>query len=980
MSAPRVNVTTTQRQINESEKKKAQKQRQEGALALKKHRELEEKRAQREKKKEKAYHPDLKEPEAIQEAKHFLGRAQVCVVLPHLGGSGPALEHSPLQRDLVPAQVQRLVDLAGCDAENLQRFHPEHELVIGISGKLIDKSSLTKSQKGPFKDVKFSEGANESMCNLLAGQHRISAMKQILGETLKEYHRVTRKLKEDTTNLDLAFEQRQLVSSLRINGKWLVSFYDLGMFYFYSNTLKEDEDHRHSILLKLSTNNEHKGQPDTPEHHFKRVVCSLSMAEGSDYQATWTYAKSLTANNEMDVRTLLVKYPDCISLFEWLFKIPTFTAHGFQPKLLVEAHKTIWGMVEPFFLLSKKRLFYLGRNGGPATPASIGVISHIVKVSQDLYVKHLKDKVGYFGQESSVWKEAFEAYWKEMGEKLCKWAKTYMAQEDEKEAVKNLETKLGLVLDKGEMPVDDKRTVPLLCPDFMQDLLDLFTKIQPALLLIASWITPGLEDQQKQRARKVEDNGRVFFSATCSMFETFKYFSGFQDQTFDWVGLDPEKVMMLTYGHPPQKCRVILNSLWFQIIQVVLSKRNTVLIPLLDQIKRSIQPLTKEATKQFLEEEKPRIQQFMVYLEQWSHDNYQEQKKKKSAFRKTDMEPRQMQVPPSDILSQVKTLGQVYAVAFSGFSASSFNWMVTPKNNNTETMRKRFATSIILEALLHVQQRVPLLENNPDLFTLREELKILIKSCPLLNNFNFWCPYNKPRDIQYNNKEYEDTLVEQNQRLVMSLQLENQFNQAFQSFANKLAKPGILGIPILGEELSVVDHGIHPALEKQFQEFYKLAKDIHRDCKTISLEDLSHKMQFDEDVDPVEWEDCPIKLNFASSKDKQAYYCLKAGDGEDEDEDENEDDEGKGEEGEEGEGEGEEGEEGEGEGEGEGEKELVPASDDIEEPRSSGKKKRVRDDEDIEDCGAGDDDDGKVYKKSKVMCDDMLPSNQLAAY
>jgi hypothetical protein len=149
-------------------------------------------------------------------------------VLPNLGGTGPCLHLSPLQRQLVPAQVQRLVDLAGPDAEDLHRFHPEHELVIAISGKLIDKASLSRREKGPFKDVKFLFEAKEGKCTLLAGQHRMKALEKILDDSLAELKRLNHKLEKDPEDLDLIFEKNKLVEALRNEGKWLVAFYNSG--------------------------------------------------------------------------------------------------------------------------------------------------------------------------------------------------------------------------------------------------------------------------------------------------------------------------------------------------------------------------------------------------------------------------------------------------------------------------------------------------------------------------------------------------------------------------------------------------------------------------------------------------------------------------------------------------------------------------------------------------------------------------------
>ena len=109
-------------------------------------------------------------------------------------------------------------------------------------------------------------------------------------------------------------------------------------------------DFKQSIILKLSTNNEHKGQPDTPEHHFKRVLTSLYLSNGTpDYVNTWNYATSLTANNEMDVRNLMLKYPPAMNKLEWLYGVPAFRDYGFHPRTFLEAQKTIWGVSSSLF-------------------------------------------------------------------------------------------------------------------------------------------------------------------------------------------------------------------------------------------------------------------------------------------------------------------------------------------------------------------------------------------------------------------------------------------------------------------------------------------------------------------------------------------------------------------------------------------------------------------------------------------------------
>jgi len=129
----------------------------------------------------------------------------------------------------------------------------------------------------------------------------------------------------------------------------------------------------------------------------------------------------------------------------------------------------------------------------------------------------------------------------------------------------------------------------------------------------------------------------------------------------------------------------------------------------------------------------------MVYLEQWAHDNYQDQKKKSSAFKKTKMIPRQDAAPTTCPSQSSEGDGpSIPHCLHSHFQL--LLQLVSPKNNNTNTVRSRFAKAIILEVVAHVQQRVPLVERNAGLYTFREDLKDIL-SCPLLTNFQFWCQH-----------------------------------------------------------------------------------------------------------------------------------------------------------------------------------------------------------------------------------------------
>jgi hypothetical protein len=97
-------------------------------------------------------------------------------------------------------------------------------------------------------------------------------------------------------------------------------------------------------VFKLTTNNDHKDHPDSPQHHFKRVIASLmSTSDEEDYKATMEFAITLGANKQSDVKTLL-KYKDVIDLFTQLYQFNVFKQHDFKPKQLLKCKKTIWGV------------------------------------------------------------------------------------------------------------------------------------------------------------------------------------------------------------------------------------------------------------------------------------------------------------------------------------------------------------------------------------------------------------------------------------------------------------------------------------------------------------------------------------------------------------------------------------------------------------------------------------------------------------
>jgi hypothetical protein len=162
--------------------------------------------------------------------KHFLGYGITCVVLDKQGGGGPHMVPGPMQRQLVQADVKKLWELGGRNsADKLLRFEPQHALIFGISGKTVNKETLTVHSRGPFTAATWLPGASTSTGYIYGGQHRIAALALSLKETLDEFHKISQELHHSQNNQDLITKQTELKKILKTKGTWLVAFYDTGI-------------------------------------------------------------------------------------------------------------------------------------------------------------------------------------------------------------------------------------------------------------------------------------------------------------------------------------------------------------------------------------------------------------------------------------------------------------------------------------------------------------------------------------------------------------------------------------------------------------------------------------------------------------------------------------------------------------------------------------------------------------------------------
>jgi hypothetical protein len=122
----------------------------------------------------------------------------------------------------------------------------------------------------------------------------------------------------------------------------------------------------------------------------------------------------------------------------------------------------------------------------------------------------------------------------------------------------------------------------------------------------------------------------------------------------------------------------------------------------------------------------------------------------------------------------------------------------------------------------------------------------------------------------------------------------------------------------------------------------QIAKDIQKDCMSITLNNSSHQLKHDKDVGLV-YEDPPIQVKFASNEARQVYYM----------------------------------EQGEKELEEEEEEEILVPDSSLEESQKSKGKKRARE-EDVEEFS--EDEDERTSKQARLSSieSEAPPPNQLA--
>ncbi|KAJ7447754.1 hypothetical protein B0H11DRAFT_1929497 [Mycena galericulata] len=892
------------------------------------------KKEEKKKKKVEALEPSIANPEGMVSNEFSLGWGLCSVLLPHLGGKGPTVVLGPLQRPKQTKAMDRLIEICGESGEHLLRADSKHALTFGVNPDILDLTSLSSNPKGPFQLVNWKDGAVDQKVTMYAGYHRTELLKdKVLKKTWDEYKRVEKQLKKHPSNGKHQQDMKVLENVLYENGTWLVEFVDA--LTPLKEKFRKDLKKGQTVLLQLSSNNRVSSHPDTPIHHFNNIARTLAWCKDPDDRTTLlAFAMSELPG---DVSTLLLKHKDLVELLALVHNIPAFAANGLTPNQLLEAKKTFWGVLEPFIRGGYYQLLYLTASAesvdeespsnlsqsvanwfthhSDGTPnkeitaqsldqlGSSVIRNRLVEIFDQAFKEHLDKVMDYFGlPQSMTWSKAMISYEKQVKRDVEAFILKQVGAEDSNDEEVEAEDldeqdlqilqavpkKLDRLMEQQLMTCfpflpDMHSKVPMPSPSFLRALYHLLKQLSPVLSLatislkkqISLWMFPGLSDFKAQRTgSRSKSTGEVATpSETCLILHHLSYFQYLDAPDKDWAHLDfPTSGMVYwTPESNSHSATAEVAQLWLQFIAFVLNNRIVVLMHRVEiekglkvvppKLNSDYQTITSETIKE------------------WCNEAYQTEKKQAQDLKKGETLLRFMQTCPTKLYKEDESHPFTKHIGFRrGFQWSTFNFLVTPNNNNNDAMRLRYAGALwgdykLLKRLVY-----------PDvLLVFRSTLRTLIVLTKGMEKWQFWFQYSSDhRDIlPFTLPATTDEDVKKMLRAFKNAKNHAILTGAFIKIARNLNVEGVCGIPKANEDEEEDEEdeegeedngegtlskslGLHPALS---------AEDIYEDLTAISNKDDTYEPK------AVTWDEASnefpmrgIPISFASERDVQKVY------------------------------------------------------------------------------------------------------------
>ncbi|KAK7013336.1 hypothetical protein R3P38DRAFT_3207521 [Favolaschia claudopus] len=411
------------------------------------------------------------EPTILQSgANHILTTALVNF-LPGIDSRSPEIRPIHNQRPLSSRNVNDIIHIGGPQGQGWLRQDPKHSLICLAFEK--DIKIPESADPGSYILVQWSDDAKGSFFYLVAGQHRVAALRKVLEPS----YQLWKEMPEGD-------EKEKLHQKLLVQGTWLVTFYNMDLLL---------DDNRETLLLQLFTNISLAPMKDTPSHFFSTLLRALRNSKNKqDEQSCLKYLQSTTSK---EVKTLMDKYPDDTQTVTWGMLV-TFIKGG-QCQLLYLTN--LIHIPNPDSRLDLTSDLYDTTLSGEYS-IDLWFANDIVDIAEDAFVNHLGPVIHSIG----AW--VLEA------------KKNKENTPDQLKVLKTLYKKL--------------QGIPLLCPSWLKALNSLLNTMAPTITFITSLFVPNILDQQSLRNGRTVDG--EFLSHSDSLIHHMQCFKGWNVKGFNW--------------------------------------------------------------------------------------------------------------------------------------------------------------------------------------------------------------------------------------------------------------------------------------------------------------------------------------------------------------------------------------------------------------------------------------------------------------
>ncbi|KAK7002176.1 hypothetical protein R3P38DRAFT_3215335 [Favolaschia claudopus] len=796
------------------------------------------------------------EPTILQSgANHILTTALVNF-LPGIDSRSPEIRPIHNQRPLSSRNVNDIIHIGGPQGQGWLRQDPKHSLICLAFEK--DIKIPESADPGSYILVQWSDDAKGSFFYLVAGQHRVAALRKVLEPS----YQLWKEMPEGD-------EKEKLHQKLLVQGTWLVTFYNMDLLL---------DDNRETLLLQLFTNISLAPMKDTPSHFFSTLLRALRNSKNKqDEQSCLKYLQSTTSK---EVKTLMDKYPDVCLVIRQLYAMEAFSLQGLTPRQWLDTQTVTWGMLVTFIKGGQCQLLYLTNLIHIPNPDSrldltsdlydttlsgeysidLWFANDIVDIAEDAFVNHLGPVIQYFGLEDCMpLQRAFQAYWTEICSSIGAWVleakKNKENTPDQLKVLKTLYKKLQYIV-QGQFsgyplfPDIKGRGIPLLCPSWLKALNSLLNTMAPTITFITSLFVPNILDQQSLRNGRTVDG--EFLSHSDSLIHHMQCFKGWNVKGFNW-----SQTSAPNYKFIDEDWNLWVGAL--KVYGLLLTSRAKLLLSEAEIVAANTLPKAEPAFN-------PELYGFEsdahTTLLNFMSENLDSAKRciKGHKGQKLDViTPRWVNAQPLVTWPTKKVGKQLEGfpdMVIQGLFRCSYNWLRSKGGTNTNTVHGRFAKHFIQEACLF-RQRAELIEGDACLVGFVDELLAIMKNCDGLEFYRPWYKLAEPtsEDVECARAAGTDFELVANSASHKNIRMmDKNFHMAWKNLVIALSKSGIASIS------TPQGNVLHPGLVHGLQ----MSCAAHEDSKAlhmgtlVNVEDLALPVTVDQDLRlDKEW-DLPV--------------------------------------------------------------------------------------------------------------------------